>query len=771
MKVREILDVIIRCLNEHDPKRQEIYQFMEEKLSGYTLHIPPTEEDGTAKDPSVGGLSCVTLQKNTSELLTVPQRQFISDVCCGVVNHRNLLNSCTDLLYARNPQLIPSARTLYKVYFYYTIFELFNQPFAKLRAMLVSQQGPIILPFLRLVWGEATPETVERSQIELPEAGRDAVSSSQLERTIKDTLRRASFCEPLRHILETYFDEHYVRGPLTEAVVRNCYREAHDLIQALALKSEQLNLGTDKNDSGKEKRTKSVPASGPGVTSSRTTALPTTLVEEGKSALLQKALDEPVISTDFKARELPSSVIAGTLKDKMDKAAKERNGYVQPPTKPTARAEEWYNKNLVAQDAKRDATQRRRAEAEASRKQQEDEEQQELRRRRRYVRGPEPRDTKATVLRANAVIERKLAEEAAELEGYATGLKDSSEFDIWRAAMLELDRQRREAEIELNKREARMAFESARHARDLALRVKQAQVLSEREEHLQQLLKYFEDDDRRLAEAQDNVKRQHDELVAAAAEADRELRLQKQRLADERRQEHLRNTEYIADVRLAEEVERTDLVKQIRALLTVASAEREKKLLERYNPATVAGHGLLDEMSLVELRQRLILMKEVNLQILNDRRQEYQAERERSERELQEKRERIARVREALCKDRELIGQKKGAAAFAGTVYERQILALQEATQEILSGYETEFNRRMRAREEQAQAVLEQGDIARSAAAALRQKIAERTQRKSTSRLFNENMPAGTGAKKAQKGPPSSRMSKAPSNKSLQEGI
>lgn len=141
--------------------------------------------------------------------------------------------------------------------------------------------------------------------------------------------------------------------------------------------------------------------------------------------------------------------------------------------------------------------------------------------RKRYVQVPPPRETKATILRANAIIEKALDVEAQELNMYMAGLRDSSEFDMWRAAMLELDKQKRLAEIELHKRDAKLAFEDAKHAREVALKLKTAKVSEENKEHFQQLLEYFERDDKRLQEAQRHAKEQHDMLQLKVDEAKR----------------------------------------------------------------------------------------------------------------------------------------------------------------------------------------------------------------------------------------------------------
>lgn len=741
MKIRSIVSIITDCLTNYSPAREDIYQYVESVLQKYTVYVPQTDDDtGSVRiDCSAVGVSTSAPLKNMTDQMTIQQRQFISDVCCGVASNRPVLKSCTDLLYAQNPQLLPSARNLYYVLFYYTIFELLRQPFAKLRAILVSQQASVILPFLRLVWGEATPSTTTNGSVSssgrvtsnddsnLDNNGQDepSIKESLMQQAIKPVVQNACLSVHLRRILESHFDETYVRGPLTRAIVHNCYEDAINLIELLSQKSEAKSIR-------QKVRTPPVITQ----TSNTKLSMPITNVSLSKKAL-DIAPEDVQVEHRYIASKAPKAMLNKPMTEVLKKAEEERKRFLPQLTKADKRTAEWYDEDKRRHaeakkklDAKKQEEVAQQAAASIERKQ--------AMARKKYLQAPPPKETKTTILRANAIVEKALDAEAQELAMYMAGLRDSSEFDMWRAAMLELDRQKHIAETELHKRNAKLAFEDAKHAREIALKLKAAKVNEENKEHLQQLLEYFERDDKRLQEAQQHVKEQRDMLQIKVEEAKKDLAKEKQKLAEERKQEHLQNVEYIADLKLAESIERIEIVKQIKAMLEIVGAEREKKLLEKYDASTTAGHGLLDEMSLTELRQRLLLMKEVNLQILESRRRAILEEKENEQAELQRKREQIARVKEAIRVDRAQI--KSGTVSETPfLIYQKYIDAIQESTKDVIDSYEKELGKRIKMREEQNREQIKQGEVARAAANTLRQKLNARAKEKSTVKIFTEN--------------------------------
>ena len=85
-------------------------------------------------------------------MLDSDEKDFIQEICCGIVQYQELINSCCNLIYARNVQLRPSTRPLYWILFYYIIFLLPVNSFKSLKQIMATQYATITLPFLRLVW-------------------------------------------------------------------------------------------------------------------------------------------------------------------------------------------------------------------------------------------------------------------------------------------------------------------------------------------------------------------------------------------------------------------------------------------------------------------------------------------------------------------------------------------------------------------------------------------------------------------------------------------
>lgn len=113
-------------------------------------------------------------------------------------------------------------------------------------------------------------------------------------------------------------------------------------------------------------------------------------------------------------------------------------------------------------------------------------------------------------------------------------------------------------------------------------------------------------------------------------------------------------------------------------------------------------------------------MKEVNLQILEDRRKAILEAKENEQAELQRKCEQVARVREAIRADREQM-KLTADVRVDFSIYQKYIDAVQESTKEIIDSYEKELGKRIKTREEQSREQIEQGEVARAAANALRQ--------------------------------------------------
>ena len=210
----------------------------------------------------------------------------------------------------------------------------------------------------------------------------------------------------------------------------------------------------------------------------------------------------------------------------------------------------------------------------------------------------------AAILREDNLYRKKQETEAALLMAYERELRDSSEFDAWQTKMRSQDEEARLTHIEGRRREAMLADEEAKEARMrkenenrvLAMRLKAeaARALDKKAEEEEALSSH----QRALVE---HVKEQREKPAQAKLDLAKQHRAQARLLRQE-----ISQLEAAAQAeRRREEARRADLIKQIRALELVPR-KRETRLDPTYTPQL----GLLEEMSLAELRERLRMNEE-----------------------------------------------------------------------------------------------------------------------------------------------------------------
>ena len=181
----------------------------------------------------------------------------------------------------------------------------------------------------------------------------------------------------------------------------------------------------------------------------------------------------------------------------------------------------------------------------------------------------------------------------------AMGLKDASEFNRWKAEMGERDEierlehiQKKKIEMELAREEAILARErkeKENHQLVNKMRHQMDIMMDEREANLQEVMQQKKEviaqvHSNKEAAAQQVVAKQQ-ENKAVRDEVHRDL------------QEALKKRQ---DEEAAELAKKTELIRQIREL--------EKIPIQRtkgFDPTEAGGHGLMDEMSIAELRERL----------------------------------------------------------------------------------------------------------------------------------------------------------------------
>ncbi|XP_039271388.2 cilia- and flagella-associated protein 99-like [Styela clava] len=233
----------------------------------------------------------------------------------------------------------------------------------------------------------------------------------------------------------------------------------------------------------------------------------------------------------------------------------------------------------------------------------------------------------AAILREGALFRKKEGEELVKLEKLLDGAKDASEFESWQQKKLEKDRKQKETDLERKRMQGKLSREEAIIARQRKAKENQEKVTEMKMETAEMMQEFLtlrmeeEDQMRSLVEeimaghentkiVKERLKEYKRKLVQDVNAQSREL--MKQALED-------------AEAEMRRKIE---LIQEIRAMESIPI--NRNKLVDL---TATAGHALLSEMSIVELRERLSLLKEEKKAVEEQRRdaniQEKQAKNDR----------------------------------------------------------------------------------------------------------------------------------------------
>ncbi|KAA0711457.1 Cilia- and flagella-associated protein 99 [Triplophysa tibetana] len=209
------------------------------------------------------------------------------------------------------------------------------------------------------------------------------------------------------------------------------------------------------------------------------------------------------------------------------------------------------------------------------------------------------------ILREGALYNRQLEEELQRLEQLSKGASEPSAFLQWQKEMKDKDLQEELAELERRRLEGRISHEEAVLARERVLDRNQRKVQQTKEETAELMRKYAEKRLREEKEMRDLVQQVADGHKNSKA-AKAKLQEIKQRIVKEVCEQSRELLSQALEEAQSELSRKMELIRQIHAFESIPLV-REKFIDE----TETAGHDLLCEMSLAELRERLMMLREL----------------------------------------------------------------------------------------------------------------------------------------------------------------
>lgn len=247
----------------------------------------------------------------------------------------------------------------------------------------------------------------------------------------------------------------------------------------------------------------------------------------------------------------------------------------------------------------------------------------------------------ATIMREGALYQKREEKEMKKLEMLEAGAKDGSEFMQWQQSMRQKDMDANLADIERRRLEGKLSHEEAILARQNLIQDNRQKV-QEMKEEAEAMMREFVA--KRLEEEQ-VLKQMVEETIAGhqnAKEARVRIQETKRKIAAEVSEESQELLQQAMKEAEAEMKRKMELIQQIRALESMP--KNRNKMVDW---TTTAGHALLSEMSIAELRERMSLLKIKQKEELENKRDEILDTKEAKDRLLMEKLEQISKHRAA----------------------------------------------------------------------------------------------------------------------------
>ncbi|XP_010290032.1 PREDICTED: cilia and flagella associated protein 99, partial [Phaethon lepturus] len=280
----------------------------------------------------------------------------------------------------------------------------------------------------------------------------------------------------------------------------------------------------------------------------------------------------------------------------------------------------------------------------------------------------------AAILREGALYHRKMEQELKRVENLLQGAGDPSEFLEWQKQMRGKDLEGQLAEIECRRLQGKLSHEEAILAHQNVIQENKKKADLMREQKAELMHQYAE---KRLQE-----QKEMRELVEQVAEGHKNAKQAKRKLQEYKQQivqEVCEENRELLRRALEEEEEklrkRYELIQQIRALESLPSLRHKFVDLTE-----TGGHGLICEMSIVELRERLALLREAQKAAEEEKRDQIIHEKQAKEQLLLDKLDQISLFRAELGRAAALKQEEKKRKSQSGErpMKDERILNLQK---------------------------------------------------------------------------------------------
>uniref|UniRef100_A0A8C0FHE1 Cilia and flagella associated protein 99 n=1 Tax=Bubo bubo TaxID=30461 RepID=A0A8C0FHE1_BUBBB len=248
----------------------------------------------------------------------------------------------------------------------------------------------------------------------------------------------------------------------------------------------------------------------------------------------------------------------------------------------------------------------------------------------------------AAILREGALYQRKMEQELKRIEHLLQGAGDPSEFLEWQKQMRGKDLEEQLSEIECRRLQGKLSHEEAvlAHQNVIQENKMKADLMREKKAELMHL--YAE---KRLQEQKEM--RELVEQVVEGHKNTKQAKIKLQKYKQQIVQEVCEESRELLRQALEEEEEklkkRYELIQQIRAIESLPSVRHKFVDLTE-----TGGHGLICEMSIVELRERLALLREAQKAAEEEKRDQIIHEKQAKEQLLLDKLDQISLFRAEL---------------------------------------------------------------------------------------------------------------------------